>query len=446
MEGYGNMTQVEQHGEGLLVGDSYLQFLDGIRSKYTKVAYKAALKQFCNFIHMDTDKIITLAGKDNQAALDLLKQYLRYLKDLVEAEKLQPRSMITYFSGIKHFLVMNDIAFNWTKLQKMMPEVTTLPDRAYKKEEIEKMLSVADSREKVVVLLLATNGMRVGALADLQLQHLTPIKNRNKLIAARLLVYPNTSSEYVTIITPECYHAIDRYLDYRVRNHEILTPESPLVRNVIARIPSKADKQRKAKKLSVSSFLLIVHRLLLESGVRKLEDRRRYEVKMDHGFRKFFNVQCKNAGVDPMYKEWLQGRSVGMDDVYHRPDNYEELLLQEYLKVVNSLTFNDAEVLKIENLQLKQKLSKEQGLEKQIREITVRQDAIIRAMQQQGWKVNDLEQVPDAVEGALDSLANLNLKQGKEWAEKYIASRKELHKLKGKTFSDTEILAGLDDP
>jgi len=246
----------------VLVGNSYVNMFDAVRSKASRRTYNMALRLYCDFTLMDTDRLIDLALKDLQAATEQVKTYMRHLKERVEVKKdLQPTSVALYFRTVKLFYSMNDIVMNWAKLSKMIPEQTTLEDRAYKKEEIDKMLQLADIREKVIILLLVTAGLRIGALPDLFVKHLSPIhsKDSNKLLAARLTVYPNTPDEYFTFVTPECYRIIEQYLEYRKRNHEKVEGDAPLIRNKIRQgVPTNSNSRRNPKQLSTSSMVTTV--------------------------------------------------------------------------------------------------------------------------------------------------------------------------------------------
>jgi hypothetical protein len=70
------------------------------------------------------------------------------------------------------------------------------------------MLGVADERMKIVILFLASSGIRIGAIPLIKMRNL----QENKII-----VYESTNEEYYTFITPECKKAIDFYLDFRSR-------------------------------------------------------------------------------------------------------------------------------------------------------------------------------------------------------------------------------------
>lgn len=63
---------------------------------------------------------------------------------------------------------MNDFeTINWYKVAKVLGENNrrVLNKRPYTREEIQKMLAIADLRMRMVILLLASTGMRIGALS-----------------------------------------------------------------------------------------------------------------------------------------------------------------------------------------------------------------------------------------------------------------------------------------
>jgi len=83
------------------------------------------------------------------------------------------------------------------------------------------MLEIADERIRVVILLLASTGMRIGAIPSLRIRNV----DENKIT-----VYENAKEEYFTFITPECNNAIDSYIDMRSRYGEKINDNSFLIR------------------------------------------------------------------------------------------------------------------------------------------------------------------------------------------------------------------------
>jgi integrase len=83
-------------------------------------------------------------------------------------------------------------------------------DRPYTVEEIAQILQYCDFRSKVVFLLLASTGMRRGAVRLLRISDLTSVTwNDNRLY--KIQVYARTRDKYYTFCTPEASRAVDEY-------------------------------------------------------------------------------------------------------------------------------------------------------------------------------------------------------------------------------------------
>ncbi len=137
---------------------------------------------------------------------------------------------------------MNDVIINWKKVACYMGEHgNTNEDRGYTHEEILRVLNVSDLRLKVIVLLLASTGMRIGGLVDVDGHYMKV----GDISETKVMVYARTAAKYVTYCTPECRKAIDEYLNYRKRSGEIVTPDSPLIRKHII-IEQHIDDRNKA--------------------------------------------------------------------------------------------------------------------------------------------------------------------------------------------------------
>ena len=94
---------------------------------------------------------------------------------------------------------MNDVRINKEKIGKFIGEpIRKTNDRAYTHEEIKLIIDTCDLRLKVFILLLASTGMRVGAIPSLKLRHLQRLDS-----LYMLTVYENTKDQYITFCTPE---------------------------------------------------------------------------------------------------------------------------------------------------------------------------------------------------------------------------------------------------
>jgi integrase len=139
---------------------------------------------------------------------------ISYIKHLAE-KGLGRGSIYTYCFAIFHFFEMNDISLNKRKIMRFLPpNEGTREDEAYTHEQIQHILNTCggDARLQVIILLMASTGMRIGALQYLQLRDLTKINEYNLY---RITVYANSPDDrYCTFCSPECAKAIDSYLNY----------------------------------------------------------------------------------------------------------------------------------------------------------------------------------------------------------------------------------------
>src|ERR1051326_5015828 len=175
------------------------------------------LSLFCNFHRIDPDALILLKEKPDTIK-DMLLKYVIHLKRTAKTTAGKPiegelciNTIPTYMTGIQSFIDFHEIPIVWRKIFRFIPESVPSNLRAYTKEEIKKLLSVADLRDRSIILIMVSGGLRVGALPDLQVKHYTVLdKDNNSSNGIGLLkVYPNSKNDsYTTLLTPEAMDAI----------------------------------------------------------------------------------------------------------------------------------------------------------------------------------------------------------------------------------------------
>jgi integrase len=72
---------------------------------------------------------------------------------------------------------LNEIALPWSKIARFYPEDVTNPYRSYTKDEIMKLLLVADARDRCIILLMASSGIRVGTIPSLKVNSIRRLDN-----------------------------------------------------------------------------------------------------------------------------------------------------------------------------------------------------------------------------------------------------------------------------
>lgn len=273
---------------------------------------------------------------------DLIKKTPQELQIMVEdytmalKQKVSPNTVPTMLFGIKAFLEANDIDIKWKKINRLLPSKVKLSGReAWSHREIQSMLQVKnlDLKAIALVLFLSASGVRIGAIPDLKLKHLTVIDN-----CKMITVYPDTKAEYMTFLTPEASEALDAYLNKRRQDGEYFDQNTPVFR-ARYQVASVA-----AKPANLKSLQEIIRHILIKLGLRQRTPGRyqRYAVQIDHGFRKYFNEQIKSTPqINLAYAEKLMGHSVTikLDDNYLAPK--PDKLFDEYQKAIPLLTIDD---------------------------------------------------------------------------------------------------------
>jgi integrase len=261
---------------------------------------------------------------------------------------------------------MNDVTtLNWKKIHSFEGErEKQTEDRPYTHSEIRTLVDSASLRDKAIILLMSSAGLRVGAVPGLRIKDLEPV-DKYKLYKVR--VYSKSvKSRYVSMCTPECRSSLDQYLELRKRWGERITDDSPLFRTDY----NVREGTRKVRPITVRAVIAIVNVLLRNTGLRHQvsiatgtetetaaglgqhqPQYKRFHIMMTHGLRKFFETNAFKAGMDHMYLRRLMGQQSGLEDAYLKLSE-EELLEGDSKHVgyigIDQLTIDDSNKLRRE--------------------------------------------------------------------------------------------------
>jgi Site-specific recombinase XerD len=323
-------------------------FEESIKSKYTRKAYLLHFKKYME--HLGSKFNSLLEEEDPKKIEQSIIDYIILLKKTKSFAAIH-----NYVAAIIAFYKINDIILNIDKIARFMPDKRKAnKDRGYEHEEILRLLGVSDERMRVVILLLASTGMRIGAIPGLRLRNLEKIEVEVGIKIYKIIVYENDNEEHFTFCTPECAKAIDEYLEMRKRYGEKLYQDCYLVREQFdIRDPFAISKcQKTIANTLVNKIILLAER----SGIRTrqtLEENQKHragsfrkDVAVCHGFRKFFTKQLINSRVNPEIREMLMGHKIGLASVYYKPTDDDFLI--EFQKAINNLTINEENRLKMQ--------------------------------------------------------------------------------------------------
>ena len=226
-------------------------------------------------------------------------------------------------------------------------------DRSYLIGELQKLVKYSDRRIRAIIFTMASSGIRLGAWDYLKWKHVTTLERENTLVAAKLIVYAGEAEEYYTFITPEAYHSLKEWMDYRELHGEKLTPESWLMRDLWQTTDTIERTKRGGnyglatypKKIDLKAVKKIINRALRKQGLRQAlpDGKRRHEFKEMHAFRKFFQTRAEQV-MKHINVELLMGHNLGLTGSYYKPQEAE--VLSNYLKAVLQLTIIDITPIK----------------------------------------------------------------------------------------------------
>jgi integrase len=302
---------------------------DGIKSRQTKKTYLSLFKDFLRTI--GSSDLKTLLDFKPSVIESKIISHIEHLKE----RKLSYSSIQVSCAAILHFFDINDVNLNTRKVKRFFPEDESdrySTDRPYSMDEIKQILDKCDIRSKLIILLMESTGMRIGALhIDEEGRpgiRIGDLKKIDEFGLYMIWVYSwSKSDRYYTFCTPECAAAIDAYLDYRRKFGEELNDKSPLIREQFnIDNPFTANAPRF---LSSRMMTHIFDDVLKRSGVNQLKPgQKRRDVMTSHGFRKFFITECDKANISYTVREFLSGHKLpNLDPRYnHRFRNEEDML------------------------------------------------------------------------------------------------------------------------
>jgi integrase len=311
----------------------------------------------------------------------MILEYIIHLKKVAKESAGKPtkgevsvNTIKHYLGGVKSFFEFNEILLPWKKIAKSYPDDIMNPYRSYTKEEIKKLLSVADPRDRCIILLMASSGIRVGAIQTLKLKSIRRLDNGIGLLA----VYPESKkSSYVALVTPEFLVSLDEYINHRKSQRETITNESWLIRDKFATFSRKTNKPLPISFISINKQM----RFLTRKAGLPFE-----ELQPDHSLRKFFNTALMNSDVAHTFKELMMGHSIKLDDIYYDKDSEksQQKILLEYMKAIDALTINDEYRLKKKIVEYEKKLKdvpKVEQLESHLANRILEQEAIKKQLE-----------------------------------------------------------------
>lgn len=349
--------------------DGYSRFEYGIKAEETRKKYVRRLELFFDFYKIEGKTIqeksenflaITKQEKENMQKLtDLVLNYMTFHVKRAQKNEISRSTVRNFYKPIKLFCEMNNIILNWKVISKGIPTgPENANDRIPTMDEILELLKYPDRRIKPIVFTMISSGIRIGAWEWLKWKNIVPLYDDNSnVIAAKILVYDGEPEQYFSFTTPEAYHSLKEWMEFRQKQGEKITGESSLMRDIwnTGKILIN-DKESNLKK--GTSGIVSIPKMADANAIRQIFTRawkiqnirpsdytkRRHEFKSTHCFRKFFETHAMKS-MKLLNVKILMGHDTGLEKSYYKPSEHE--LLDDYLKVVDVLTINEENRLKM---------------------------------------------------------------------------------------------------
>ena len=154
----------------LYQGNAYFNFIESLHSESTKRNYAYGLKHFLTHHKLkDPEEILSISL---DALEEMIKKYLVYLTQVHKSNGMARVNL----AAIRHFCKMNKVKLDWDLIYAFKGKARTkAKDKAYEHEDLYKLLSVCTLRQKLIVLIYSSTGIRSAALPPLKLKNITKI-------------------------------------------------------------------------------------------------------------------------------------------------------------------------------------------------------------------------------------------------------------------------------
>jgi integrase len=323
----------------------------------TELNYLKGIWHFCDFAGLSPSQVVERAKSMGEDELvDWFREFF-----IAKKNSLAPKSLWNFTMGVKALLIENGVRtvdrvsreISREFRRTVGPVRTLLKRDVITKEEIIQILRIAPPRERAIIALMASSGLRIRAALNLRLESFKDNIWDESLPCYAIEIPESLSKEgepYITFCSWEAASYIREYLKLRESRGESIKPSSYLFTSVNEETP-----------LSISRFESVWRDLCREAGVDlrpvKIKGRhvkpakgggsvysfegKRYNVR-PHSLRKFFRTALAISGVDRMASEAMMGHSLssfGVESIYNYAVSRLDYLRGEYLKALNSLLF-----------------------------------------------------------------------------------------------------------
>jgi len=347
--------------------------------------YNSYMKMFFEWSEITgIEEFVKLKDRDLQILMDM---YVKHLRKRVKDNEISPNTVPKVFKPMRKLLDINyrEHAVSWKPIYAQFPPEEKLSGyKPWETSQIDLMLdSCINLRETAVVLFQASTGSRVGVHDHpLLMKHMISMTSPTGEKCYAFLIYAesdetiaekdtrvdsqvideNDYSHFVFTI-PEATAAIDNYFKLRKKRGEVFDENTPIFQSL------RVNKNGKYYQMSGNAFQKTMQRVLGRTPLTRIKKRNRFDIQIDHGFRKRFNTILKlDSELNSNIAEKLMQHKKGLDGTYLTPTR--EQCFKEFVKAISELTISPEERQRLKILLQDSEISELRAKNKQIDELS----------------------------------------------------------------------------
>jgi len=329
----------------------------------TKDTYHSYMRSLYQFSDLENE--IQFLETSDEKLQELLEKFLDFLKSRVKSNEISPNTVPKLFKAYKVLLDVNyrEHAISWKPIALQYPKKEKRSGyKPWTTKQIRMILSVCNSFKKTAAIhFQASTGGRVGVHNhSLLMKHMIKMETSNlDYHCYAILIYAesdetvfekdqrilNTEQDeedysFFVFLTPEASKSLDEYHSHRkIHYKEVFNQDTPIFMSVNTHgLPDKDLYYQ----MSGNAFRHMMEDLLSQTPIQRIKKRNRYDVMIDHGYRKRFNTILKLENeVNSNIAEKLMQHKKGLDGTYLTPTRKE--CFTEFKKAIPELTVDPTE-------------------------------------------------------------------------------------------------------
>lgn len=336
---------------------------------YTRRNYLRGMSLYTELVGKAPKELVEEAESDIKTGRLMrernIRRYLIDFKEWLEKQKnpegklIAPKTKHNHLTAVISFYRSFDI--DLPKLNEKQVKPREENGRRIEKNELQKILSIANIRNKAIILTALSSGLSQSDLLELTVGQVKRGYDSETEVTTLHIRRKKTKYDFITFLSPEASRAIQDYLKYRDR--EPSDKSNKALMEAYAKRKIKSDKdylfvkedipRRYLKTLDESDRRLNSAGLM--DAFRELADRAglstekgEWQYIRAHNLRKYFNTTLLNNGADIFFVDYLMGHVVDQTHAaYFKAD--PEKLRKRYLEFVPYLSMEEVEVRTIES-------------------------------------------------------------------------------------------------